>query len=883
MRWLFKSIVILLLGLPVIVFVGWIYLQAQLKQAGISQWSAHFSQVSFHQLTLEALQFTLQQADYQLDVDLTELHVTWSWPAFFRIQPHSIALQSAQLNLHTIPAQQTEKNPTAFTLPAQWQLPSWLPKLIQLEQIQLTLPCGDKRCPIQAVALISGNELAQWQAKLQLISPEHQLHLQADFYYEHAANEKALQASVQLEQQLALSLKQHLNSQRQAKTELALSISPPSTALLAFLADWQLAIPTAWLDQFKQPVQLYAAGDWLLPNTLATTTSQALPLADADFRLIARAPDPFIVPGLGWLKGEITTQLTLSDHQLTQWQLAADLELTQYANTIVNGQLASVLSETFGSNLAPIHIKLKSGQRATAAATPTVAPATAAVAPTAVTWTQALPVNIMLSSNAPLQSLIEADLLLSLQPVLKLELQHGSIAIDAQSVNVASAQLAISDLQVRTALSGFWQASDWHVQLAADSQISGNVAHPQAQAKWQLQLANTDFTQHASNPVALHSQANLAISQLQQAQLVTQNWQWQAELSGTLRQLALKGELTNEKGLSLSQQLQWQAPGQFNLHWQLADIFLLAGNPLQSTVTAWPELLTLNRGRFNAGGQLQLEANTFSATALLQLRELNGLYDRTLFNGLSSQISLNLADDTLNIDIPSLQLSELNHGIQMGPVTVSAHYRASMPEPLSGKLQLNNVAMNFMQGELAVEPQVLDLRATEQELVLLIRQLDLAELLRQHPTTDLSANGKLSGRIPLKIKDKQFSVAQGVLAADQPGGRLQYRTAASAAGSGNPGMKLVFDALADFHFSVLSSEISYSHSGKLLLALQLQGANPAIQAGRPINLNINLEEDLPAMIASLQLANKLNDTLTKRVQQHIQRQQAAKAAAGENP
>lgn len=219
----------------------------------------------------------------------------------------------------------------------------------------------------------------------------------------------------------------------------------------------------------------------------------------------------------------------------------------------------------------------------------------------------------------------------------------------------------------------------------------------------------------------------------------------------------------------------------------------------------------------------------------------------------------------------------------MGPITVNAHYQAAVTEPLAGKLQLNKVSMNFMQGELAVEPQQLDLKANQQELVLLIKQLDLAELLRQHPTTDLSANGKLSGRIPLNIKDKELSVKQGVLAADQPGGRLQYRTAASAASSGNPGMKLVFDALADFHFSVLSSEISYSHSGKLLLALQLQGANPAIQDGRPINLNINLEEDLPAMLASLQLANKLNDTLTKRVQQHIKRQQAAKAAAGENP
>ncbi len=37
------------------------------------------------------------------------------------------------------------------------------------------------------------------------------------------------------------------------------------------------------------------------------------------------------------------------------------------------------------------------------------------------------------------------------------------------------------------------------------------------------------------------------------------------------------------------------------------------------------------------------------------------------------------------------------------------------------------------------------------------------------------------------------------------------------------------------------------------------------------------------MLASLQLASKLNDTLTKRVQQYIQQQQAARKAAGDKP
>jgi len=884
MRRLFKSILILLLGLPVIVFIGWIYLQSQLKQAGISHWSLQLSQLSLHQVKLAELQFTLEQPDYLLTATLEDLQLDWSWPAFFRVKPQSLLLQSANIDVQHVQLTPSSQADSPRVLPTDWQIPTWLPQLVQLEQLTLTLPCPKGRCQLQASGQLSADDAEQWQAKLQLASPEHQLTLHADFYYQHHATDKALQASIQLDQQLALSLKQQLNSDRQARTELALSIAPPSTALLAMLADWQLSIPQEWLTQFNQPVQLYAAGDWRLPTTLAANTAHSLPLADADFRLIARAPDPFIIPGLGWLKGEINTELKLSNHQLEHWQLDAELELSRYAEIAY-----------FGASLAPLQITLHSGSQLQQTGSTTTdevdvdKPAdTTLVNAFLADSTQGLPLTVTLKAAAPLRTEIQADLMVSLQPALKIALQQGVINLNAKVLNgkaisAAAEPLQVSDLSIQSTLTGFWQADDWQFNLADNSQISGRFTHPAAQGQLLVQLANTELKQHATAQVALHSQAVITVQQLIQSQLKTQNWQWQAELTGTLRQLALNGKLSNDSGLSIPQQVQWQAPSQLHLDWQVEDIYLLAGNSLKNTFTDWPELLDINRGRLAAAGQVRYQNDALTAQATLNLRELNGLYDRTLFNGLTSQLALNLEGDNFTLNIPALQLTQLNHGMQMGPLSVNAHYSASLAAPLAGKLQLNNVTMNFMQGELAVTPQLLDFTAPEQQLVLTIQQLDLAELLRQHPTTDLSANGKLSGRIPVIIKGNQFSVQQGTLAAEQPGGRLQYRTAASAAGSSNTGMKLVFDALEDFHFTVLNSELSYSHEGKLLLALQLNGFNPALQQGRAINLNINLEEDLPAMITSLQLTNKLNDTLTKRVQQYIQRQQAAKPAAGENP
>jgi hypothetical protein len=95
-------------------------------------------------------------------------------------------------------------------------------------------------------------------------------------------------------------------------------------------------------------------------------------------------------------------------------------------------------------------------------------------------------------------------------------------------------------------------------------------------------------------------------------------------------------------------------------------------------------------------------------------------------------------------------------------------------------------------------------------------------------------------------------------------------------------MKVVLEALDDFHYSVLSSKVSYDTNGKLVLALNLQGRNPALEAGRAINLNINLEEDIPALITSLQLSSQISDKIKQRVQQRLQ-QQGANNANGAQP
>ena len=85
----------------------------------------------------------------------------------------------------------------------------------------------------------------------------------------------------------------------------------------------------------------------------------------------------------------------------------------------------------------------------------------------------------------------------------------------------------------------------------------------------------------------------------------------------------------------------------------------------------------------------------------------------------------------------------------------------------------------------------------------------------------------------------------------------------------NPSMRELAGALEEFHYTVLSSQVELAEGGDLTLALRLQGSNPDFQQGRQVNLSINLQENIPALLASLQLSGKVSDIIEQRVQQYL--------------
>jgi hypothetical protein len=222
MRWLLKSLLLLLLGLPLLAGIAWFVLQQQLTQAGISQLSFQIRQLSLHQIQLQQLKFRLD-GKQPLTAGFNDLSLEWRWPAFFR--PQLTAIRAEQLDLRLDAPKTTAEATTPLGLSAlasEWQLPAWLPQQLHIKQMTLDLPCPAGQCQLGATLQLSSPDRENWLLQLALSSPAQQLTLTTDMQLQLGKN-RQLQASVQLPEQFALSLKQQLDGLH-GKTELALAL-----------------------------------------------------------------------------------------------------------------------------------------------------------------------------------------------------------------------------------------------------------------------------------------------------------------------------------------------------------------------------------------------------------------------------------------------------------------------------------------------------------------------------------------------------------------------------------------------------------------------------------------------------------------------------------
>ena len=148
-----------------------------------------------------------------------------------------------------------------------------------------------------------------------------------------------------------------------------------------------------------------------------------------------------------------------------------------------------------------------------------------------------------------------------------------------------------------------------------------------------------------------------------------------------------------------------------------------------------------------------------------------------------------------------------------------------------------------------------------------IEGLQVSQLAELEAKSSISATGTLDGVLPIILLPEGPQVPAGSLYARAPGGVINYNNDVSSALKGSdPSVGLVMQALEDFHYDKLQTNVTYQPNGELRLGLQFQGKNPEFFDGQATHLNLNLDYNLLDLLESLRISNDIVQKLENKYQ-----------------
>ena len=876
-KWLsIISLVIIFLVVAIIAAV-WQFNRV-LKSSHIENLHYQIQAFNVHEIKLSELSFVYAANSIDQRVHVQNLDANIEWHNFLpqiailNVEQVSLIGEKTPLDLQPQVSPSQKKSP-AFTLPKEWKIPSLLPGQIHLQKIVLQQPCSKSIC--YWIGKLNYVASTREQATINMIaSPgesidsQHQLRL--DVVYNLEKKLPKLDAILAIDKSINLALSTNLLT----KSELYWLGELKGSA--AYLDPWWTPYLNAWNIKISPPINespnsiqpsLSIQSNW----QLALTPLLNLP-ADADsvqrkkaitgdWFLDAKIPSPMQILDFGQFSGQAKIDVEIVAGNLNRYAIAADINAEQLV-------LPDSL-QALGLQVDSVRLNVQSKVENDVSLA-------------------SLPVEFFGTTTGELQTKFSGQLLID---AFAKKVIFNQLILNGRAKKLQPyTGYVFENTSVDMHAVGYWQPDSFSFGLSEPGQLSTdadikttavNMKSARLIAKQLGVAGNLSQGKVIWSQLRIDSDATLSIDKLSYPQLKPNSWRWHGQTKGVLEDFDVAGEISVGSVLNLQHHATLKA-SDVHVDWKMADVFLLAANPFADTIKQWPPLLSFARGKINASGNLLFDIGSKElkkSVTNIQLQDIAGIYDTTIFEGVNAHSDITSFGKTLKVTMDEIKVNQINKGFILGPFVASGIYQADWQKILAGKLTLKKFSGNLLDGTISTPAQVFDFSRGAQNLLVTLRQVNLNTLLQQHPASELSGSGQLSGDIPIEITGKGIRIKKGLVAADAPGGRLKYQSARAAElAKTQPSMKLLTEALSDFHYSVLSSEVTYDENGKLFLAVRLEGKNPKLENGRPVNLNVNLEEDLPALLASMQLSSKVTDVVKKRVQEYLQNKSDSKPA-----
>jgi len=340
------------------------------------------------------------------------------------------------------------------------------------------------------------------------------------------------------------------------------------------------------------------------------------------------------------------------------------------------------------------------------------------------------------------------------------------------------------------------------------------------------------------------------------------------ELDGRWQPDGARGSLRlNSQAPRIALSADWRLGDKdFRADWRIQPLNLPALQPLlQRWIEQRPADLTLGSGELRLNGRLAGPSPadaTLTADIALRSADLSG--GGTELNGLDADLRVRR---TAKADLSSsgvLHTDLIRTGIDISDTRLAYDFRQAPAGDT--RLALEPFSLNLLGGRIELPALEFDPTSPEFETTARLEEIQLSEALRLYQQPGLTGETALSGTLPLKIDGSRIEVNGGRIDSDTPGWiRYQPSPELEITAQSNPGLQLALSALSNLQLEQLNLRVNYAPNGDLELNSRLRGQNPDWQQGRPIDLTLNIEENLLQLLRSLQMSQRIGESLQKQL------------------
>ena len=255
-------------------------------------------------------------------------------------------------------------------------------------------------------------------------------------------------------------------------------------------------------------------------------------------------------------------------------------------------------------------------------------------------------------------------------------------------------------------------------------------------------------------------------------------------------------------------------------------------------------------------------------------KDLDGYYEDIVVHDVNTTIHLNATslNDVTMAGPAELRIGRIDSGIefekialilQLGPLG----FGRGAGRPV---VDLTDVSMDTLGGRVSSSRIHVDPTRPSSRFTVRLDGLSLDRLLQLEQQQGLEGTGVLDGRIPITLNGETITIRDGRVAVRPPGGVIRFAPQEETRRMlvrAKPEMDLVLRALENFRYDVLRAVVNYQEDGTLLLETRLEGRNPDMKESPPVHFNLNVEENIPALLQSVQVVKHIEQRLEEAFEQ----------------